>query len=419
MHPLDGWYPGYGEVEKIRRMSPFTQSFISNAVRENPAFLENYLLPTLQSNDAEGEILNDIHKAMCTASYQDAGLGEYEYGSSWLRNVPQTLGAIPVKVVNKYSTFAKERHSLVAEAKRKAQAELDAAKLSKDRARIAQEKLERRQEIQAAHHIFEKEKIKGPERKELISLIGKAKEGKHWAFFKDARTGELIATQAKTMKSGNIMSKFHHAIGRTVKKYGNVLISVAGIALAPFTGGASLAVAALITLGNGVRQKRIAANKAKREGGHAAKKMVEEANQQQAQAGREMDQFYAQNQKWFVDNLGLTPDKWAQLTFDQKLDILQNGMRGTVPGTAPGSPGAPTAGGGYGTPAGGGGGGGESAQPGGAPGSPGIATASMFDGAMLPLLAGGVVLAMVFGKPVKGGKRRTKRNPSRRHWRVA
>lgn len=432
MHLLDGWYPGFGEVEKIRRMSPFVQNFISSATKENPSFLESYLLPALWGNDSEGEILNDIHKALCSISYRDAGLGSYEYGSSWLENVPQALGAIPVTVVDKYSTFRKERQRIVAEAKKKASAELAEAKRIKDKAAIAKERQEYRQEVQAARNIFQKEKITGPERKELISQIGKAGEGKHWAFFKDTRTGETIATKAKTMKSGNIISKFHHAIGRTVKKYGNVLISAAGIILAIPTGGASLAIAAALTLANGVRQKRIAANKAKREGKNAADKMVKEVEKEQAQAGQQMDQFYSQNQQWFVDNLGLTPDKWAALTFDQKVDILQNGMRGRAPGNAPpptpgdglpweggaGGGGAPAPGGGYGTSGGGGGGGGESAQPGAAPGGPQVATASMFDGAMLPLLVGGVALALVFGKPVKGG-RRAKRNPRRRRWRVA
>lgn len=432
MHLLDGWYPGFGEVEKIRRMSPFVQNFIRDAAQENPSFLESYLLPALWGNDSEGEILDDIHRALCSISYRDAGLGAYEFGSSWLENVPQALGAIPVQVVDKYSTFRKERQRIVAEAKKKAAAELAEAKRLKDKEAIAREKREYKQEVGAARQAYQKAKLTKDEQKQLREELGKAKSGTHWAYFKD-QSGNLIATQAKTMKSGNFIRKAGSTIRKTVKKYGNVLISAAGIILAIPTGGASLAIASAITLANGVRQKRIAANKAKREGKHAADKMVKEVQQEQAQAGQQMDQFYSQNQQWFVDNLGLTPDKWAALTFDQKVDILQNGMRGRAPGNAPpptpgdglpweggaGGGGAPAPGGGYGTPGGGGGGGGEPAQPGAAPGGQQVATASMFDGAMLPLLVGGVALALVFGKPVKGGKRRTKRNPSRRHWRVA
>ncbi len=423
MHPLDGWYPGFGEVEKIRRMSPFVQGFISSAVRENPAFLENYLLPTLSAHDSEGEILSDLQKALYAIECESVGLCGHELGSSWLRNVPRTLGEVQVRVVQKQKDFNKERHAIVLEAKRKAQADLAAAKLAKDKALIAREKKEYRQEISTARHAFQKAKVTKDERKQLLDQLGKAGSGKHWAFFRD-QSGALTATQAKTMKSGNFFDKAGDTIGKTVKKYGNVLISVAGVALAPFTGGASLAVAALITTANGVRLKRIAANKAKREAKKGADKMLSQAQQEQAQAGQQMDQFYAQNQKWFIDNLGLTPDKWAQLTFDQKLDILQHGMRGTVPGSAPAgdpSAGAPTAGGGYGTPGGGGGGGGD--QGGGAPGAPGsgpeVAHAGMFDSSMLPLLAGGVVLALIFGKPMKGRGRRAKRNPGRRRWRVA
>lgn len=409
MHLLDGWYPGFGEVEKIRRMSLFVRNFISNAARENPAFLENYLLPTLDGPDSEGEILEDLQKALCAIECENMGLSGYEFSGSWLKNVPMALGEL--KIVAKQKDFNKERQAIT----RAAKLEYKAAVKSKDAEAIAREKLE----LAQAKKTFQKEKLSKDEKKAFIAEAGKAKQGTHWAFFKDARTGDVVATQAKTMKSGNFIRKAGDTISKTVKKYGNVMISVAGIALAPFTGGASLAVAALITTANGIRQKRIAANKAKREGKHAADKMVAEATQQQAQAGQEMDQFYAQNQKWFVENLGLTPDKWAQLTFDQKVDILQNGMRGTVPGTAPGGDsGGAAPGGGYGTP-GGGGGGGESAQPGAAPGGAQVATASMFDSSMLPLLAGGVVLALIFGKSVKGGKRRSKRNPGRRRWRVA
>ena len=171
MHPLDGWYPGYGEVEKIRRMSPFVQNFISSAARENPNFLENYLLPTLNGYDSEGEILGDIHRALCAIECEDAGLSGYEFGSSWLRNVPETLGEVPVKVAGKYSTFRKERQQIVAEAKKKAQAELAEAKRSKDAERIAQEKREYRQEVQAAKNVFQKQKVTGQQRKDLISQI--------------------------------------------------------------------------------------------------------------------------------------------------------------------------------------------------------------------------------------------------------
>jgi hypothetical protein len=432
MHLLDGWYPGFGEVEKIRRMSPRIQAFISNAARENPDFIEGYLLPTLDSHDAEGKIIDDLHRAIYNIECQEACLGGYEYGSSWLEKVPASLGAIADGTVVKYGAFRKERKRITAEAKHRAQAELAAAKATKDKELIAREKQEYRQEVKTARHTFEKEKVSAPERKALVAQIGKPKEGHHWEYFRDNRTGEMIATQVPNHKSGNFFRKAGGAIRKTVKKYGNVLISAAGIILAIPTGGASLAIAAAITLANGVRQKRIAANKAKREGKHAADKMVKEVEKEQAQAGQQMDQFYSQNQQWFVDNLGLTPDKWAALTFDQKVDILQNGMRGRAPGNAPpptpgdglpweggaGGGGAPAPGGGYGTPGGGGGSGGESAQPGAAPGGPQVATASMFDGAMLPLLVGGVALALIFGKPVKGG-RRAKRNPRRRRWRVA
>lgn len=345
MQLVDGWYPGLGEVETIRRMSPLVREFISDAAVEDPDFVKEYLLPKLGDYDAEERILSDLQDALCDLEFEAAGLGQLgNLGKSFFKRVAKAVRNVHKKI-----------------------------------AKVV-----------------------------LPKPLRKVEEKVH-----------KIAT-----KTGKKVTK---VAGKIVKKYGNVLITVAGAVLAPFTGGASLAVAALITGANTLRLKRIAANKAKREGKKAADAMLSEVNQQQAQAGQQMDQFYAQNQQWFVDNLGLTPDKWAQLTFDQKVDILQHGMHGTVPSGAPAPTSGSDAGGGYpppssgggggGTP-GGGGGGGESVQGEGAPGSaPKIATASMFDGAMLPVLAGGVALALIFGKSTKGGGRRAKRNPARRYHR--
>ena len=144
-----------------------------------------------------------------------------------------------------------------------------------------------------------------------------------------------------------------------------------------------------------------------------------------------MDQFFQQNQAWFAQH-GITPEQWASMTFDQKVAAINAGAAGggSAPAAQPvtqpyqGSGSAPAGGGGggggsYGGGGGGGDAGGVGSYGGAAPGKPTVATAGMFDSSMLPLLAGGAVLALIFGKPVKGGGRRTKRNPGRRHRRVA
>ena len=53
MDLLAGWYPGLGEVETIRRMSPLVQEFIADAVAEDENFLEGYLLPILERPEPE------------------------------------------------------------------------------------------------------------------------------------------------------------------------------------------------------------------------------------------------------------------------------------------------------------------------------------------------------------------------------
>lgn len=431
MKLLDGWYPGLGEVEKIRRMSPFVREFIYCASKENPKFLESYLLPVLDGADSEGEIMRDIENALCAAECEEAGLGRYGFSGSWLGNVPETLGAVRVVTRKALSQEKKAITQPVHQALRQEKMEYAAAKKTKDAGLIAKEKAELELQkilLQQAKKTFQKEKLTKEDKKDLISQVGRARSGYEWRFLKDTRTGETIATQVKKKESGNFFDKAGRAISRGWQKYGNIAIMVVGAGLALFTGGASLAAASALTAANTMYQKKRESDRAKQAGRRDAERLKKEAAAAEADTTRQVDDFYRQNQSWFVNNLGVTPDKWSALTLDQKIGLLNSGTTGRPPVDPSAGVGAsaPSPSVGYGTSGGGGGGGGggsseggggESFQPG-APGAPQVATAGMFDGAMLPLLAGGVALALIFGKPVKGG-RRTKRNPRRRHWRVA
>lgn len=115
------------------------------------------------------------------------------------------------------------------------------------------------------------------------------------------------------------------------RKYGAIILTVAGAVLSPFTGGASMAAAAVLIAAQKAYQMKAAADKAKRESRKEAAALQRQADAQNAQAEQQVDAFYSQNQQWFIDQLGVTPDKWAQLTLQQKIDLINAGASGQVP----------------------------------------------------------------------------------------
>jgi hypothetical protein len=118
---------------------------------------------------------------------------------------------------------------------------------------------------------------------------------------------------------------------KVFRKYGDIILSVAGAVLGPFTFGISTVAAALIVKGHQMYEAKKAAEKAKLQGNHQAAAMAADAAAQEAQVEKQVDDFYSQNQSWFVTNLGVTPDKWAKLTLQQKIDLINSGTTGQVP----------------------------------------------------------------------------------------
>ncbi len=367
MEYLKDWYPGYGEVETIRRMCPLAQDFLRDAVQEDPDFLQNYVLPTLQGyEDPEEKILSDLSDAVMAYELAEDGLGDLDgnlgnLGKSFFKKVGKAIKKVAKTV----------------------------AKVTKKIALAP---------------------IKATERVAKFTV----REAKK----------EIKATEKIGKKVGKVASNVW-------QKYGNIILTVAGAVLAPFTAGASLAAAALLTAGNTLYAKKRAAARAKQANDRNASAVAADAAAAEADTLRQVDAFYAQNQQWFITNLGVTPDKWAQLTLQQKIDLINAGAMGRPPAGTPVSDpsgaGQPSSGGGYSAPGGGyspsgdGGGAGGSYMPGGGgggqPGGPGqVQEAGMLGGAALPIIAAGVALAFVFGKPVKGG--RTRRNPGRRRRRA-
>ena len=115
------------------------------------------------------------------------------------------------------------------------------------------------------------------------------------------------------------------------RKYGDIILSVAGAALGPFTFGLTTVAAALIVKGHQMYEAKKAAEKAKLEGNQQAAAMAADAAAQEAQVQQQVDDFYNQNQAWFVTNLGVTPDIWAKLTLQQKIDMINSGSTGQLP----------------------------------------------------------------------------------------
>lgn len=168
--------------------------------------------------------------------------------------------------------------------------------------------------------------------------LGKKKKG----IFKKIRkvTKKVAQTQRKIHAkiTPKFMQKIQKKVGKVGKKvwkqYGGIIIAVVGAVLAPFTAGATLA---LVTIGTAMAgaakalyDKKKAADAAKRAGKADANLMVAEANKQEAETTAQVDKFYAENQAWFLQ-YELTPDKWAKLTVEQKIEFINAGVEGRLP----------------------------------------------------------------------------------------
>lgn len=352
---LNGWYPGYGEELKFRRLPSRMREFLSDAVDECPEFLDEYLVPALQSEDPYEKILDDMTLGLAALDMAESGLGDFERNLDGLgKSLFKKLGKTLKKALNP----------------------VQAIKSSVG---------------------FTKREIK-----------------------KEVKTTEKV-----------------------FRKYGPIILTVAGAALAPFTGGASMAAASVLIAAQKAYQVHAQAQKAKKEARKEAGQMQAQADAQNAQVEQQVDQFYSQNQDWFVSQLGVTPDKWARLTLQQKIDLINSGTTGQVPSGAPAQTSTPSqaptfdpnqfqvAPSGGGAPAGGGGGGGASmpmpdasggggdwgnftpggstgTQPGQLPRQPKVAQSSMFSSDLM-LPAAIVAAAAIFtqGGGKGGGKRRS------------
>lgn len=170
--------------------------------------------------------------------------------------------------------------------------------------------------------------------KELADM-GLADHGLGKSFFKRAASAIKRVHKAVEKKIvPKAIQKLHAKIQKPMKKvwrkYGNIIIQIAGVVLAPFTGGASLAAAAVLVAANSAYNAKRAADQAKKAAKAEAGAMEADANRQTAELAAQVDRFYADNQAWFLEH-GIGPDQWARLTLDQKIDIINAGAKGTLP----------------------------------------------------------------------------------------
>jgi hypothetical protein len=121
----------------------------------------------------------------------------------------------------------------------------------------------------------------------------------------------------KTKFGENVVRKTREA----ARVYGPTALKVAGIVAAPFTGGASLAVTALVQAREQLMAQKRAAAAAKKAASADAAQQQQAADTQEAILAQQTDDFFYQNIQGFAQ-YGITQDKWSKMTLDQKLDTV-------------------------------------------------------------------------------------------------
>lgn len=131
-------------------------------------------------------------------------------------------------------------------------------------------------------------------------------------------------------KVSDVHKKVVKAQKKVFVKYGSTILLVAGAVLAPFTGGLSLAASAVLTAGLEVYKKKEAARAALRAGKAEANAMAAEVAQQESSVNAQADAVYNGNTEVFT-SIGITPTKWASLSLEAKLAIIDALSKGQLP----------------------------------------------------------------------------------------
>jgi hypothetical protein len=126
----------------------------------------------------------------------------------------------------------------------------------------------------------------------------------------------LIALQTKAGKK--ILQKAAE-YGRT---YGPTALSIAGIIAAPFTGGASMAVPALIQARTQIQKQKAAAKEMEKVSKEEAAALEAQAAEAERQLLAQVEEIY-QGARQVFEQAGYDADRWASMTLDQKQAAIE------------------------------------------------------------------------------------------------
>lgn len=124
--------------------------------------------------------------------------------------------------------------------------------------------------------------------------------------------------------------KIHRKVKKALKPYMGIILGIAGVILAPLTGGLSIAAATAITAGMKAYEAKKAAVVAKKQAKAEASVMNAEAKKEEAKAEAELDKFFNESKEYWAE-YDVTPEKWAKLTFEAKLELVKAANEGRLP----------------------------------------------------------------------------------------
>lgn len=116
------------------------------------------------------------------------------------------------------------------------------------------------------------------------------------------------------------------------RKHGPLIVTAVGAVLAPFTYGLSGVAAAMLVKGRELYLARNAAIKAKAEAKAEAGQMAAAVQEQEAALNAQCDEVYnhPDSHDAFLA-IGLTPERWAALSVDAKMGIIDSLSKGEMP----------------------------------------------------------------------------------------
>lgn len=119
-------------------------------------------------------------------------------------------------------------------------------------------------------------------------------------------------------------------VGKAIKPFIPIILTVVGAVLSPFTGGASLAVAAALNAGYTIAMKAKQAKAAKKANKKEAAAMAAEVKAAEADLNKQLDELFTQNQGVFAA-AGISQAQWNAMSTEQKLAVVERINSGKMP----------------------------------------------------------------------------------------